>query len=98
LTNRDTRRIVRGTMDKPITFAEVVALWPSAADLARDLGVQEVTARAWKTRGAIPPAYWLEVEAAATARGISYVTVDLLAEIAARDGGRAEPSPEGAAA
>lgn len=33
---------------------QVFEIWPTAAELARDLGEKEVTVRAWKGRGRIP--------------------------------------------
>lgn len=80
----------------PSTFAEVVSMWPTAVDLAQDLGILEGTARAWRARNAIPPAYWQEIALAAEKRGFTDVTVELLAGIAARDAGR--PAPEVTAA
>jgi len=65
------------------SFAAVIAAWPSAAAFADDLGVLDVTARAWKVRG-IPAAYWVDVVNAAQRRGIEGVTYELLAHLAAR--------------
>ena len=48
----------------PTSFAGVIALWPSAADLAATLDVEAVTVRAWRRRG-IPARYWSAVAAAA---------------------------------
>lgn len=67
----------------PDTFVAVIDLWPSAAELARDLGVKEVTARAWRSRG-IPAEYWRELVKAANDRGITGVTFDRLAALASR--------------
>jgi hypothetical protein len=64
----------------PRSFAEVIALWPSAAELAEVLDVEAVTVRAWRKRG-IPARYWTAVARAAR---FSSRPVDerLLAEIA----------------
>lgn len=75
-------------MDAILTFADLIGKWPNAVALADDLGVKEVTARAWKSRGAIPSEYWTGVVAAAEKRGLDFVTLDLLARIAARQAGR----------
>ncbi len=73
----------------PTTFAEVISLWVSAAELARDLKIQDLTARAWRQRDSIPAEYWPEIERAAERRGFGeLVSVKLLAEIAARSAGR----------
>lgn len=63
----------------PTTFAEVIALWPSATDLAAILDVEAVTVRAWRRRG-IPARYW---SAVALAARVSSRPVDerLLAEL-----------------
>jgi len=64
----------------PRSFAEVIALWPSAAELAAVLDVEAVTVRAWRRRG-IPARYWSVVAEAAR---VTSRPVDerLLAEIA----------------
>lgn len=74
------------------TFAQLIEKWPTAVDLAKDLGVKDVTARAWKVRG-IPAEYWTGIVAAAAARDIEGVTIDVLADIAASQAGR-EPSAD----
>jgi hypothetical protein len=75
------------------TFAALIDLWPTAVELAGDLGVKDVTARAWKARG-IPAEYWTGLVAAAARRQIQGVTLELLAEIAAAQAGRADPTAE----
>lgn len=77
------------------SFADLLKLWPSAGELASDLDVKEVTARAWRRRG-VPSEYWLALVEAAQARSIEGVTLDLLAKLAALQAGR--PLPEGMAA
>jgi hypothetical protein len=66
------------------TFSDVIGLWPSATELARDLGVKEVTARAWKARG-IPAQYWADLVSAANNRNLTGVTFERLAALAARE-------------
>lgn len=69
------------------TFADVIGKWPSAVALADDLGVKEVTARAWRARG-IPAEYWTGIVASAEKRGIEGITLEVLASIAAAQAGR----------
>ena len=63
----------------PTSFAAVIGLWPSAAELAEVLDVEPVTVRAWRRRG-IPARYW---SAVALAARLSNRPVDerLLAEL-----------------
>lgn len=65
------------------TIAEVLARWPTDADFARDIGVKPNHAQTMKVRNSIPSAYWSQIVAAAAARGIEGVTLELLASIAA---------------
>lgn len=65
-------------MTEPSSFAEVISLWPSTVEMARDLSVKEVTVRAWRARG-IPGSYWLPIAQKAAERGIANVTVERLA-------------------
>src|SRR4051812_44470428 len=64
--------------------SELFALWPSDADLGRDIGVAYPTVSAWKQRGSIPSAYWRDVVRAAQRRGHMEGTAELLAELHAR--------------
>jgi hypothetical protein len=59
-------------------------LWPSDAELARDLGVPYPTVAAWKQRGSIPASYWRRLLRAAKARRLTQVTADLLTDLHAR--------------
>ena len=54
--------------DPPTSFAAVVNLWPSAANLAAILDVEAVTVRAWRVRG-IPARHWAAVADAARLSG-----------------------------
>jgi hypothetical protein len=45
---------------RPRSFAAVIGLWPSAAELAAVLDVEAVTVCAWCRRG-IPARYWAAV-------------------------------------
>ena len=76
----DARHRTSASVIPPRSFAEVIALWPSAAELAAVLDVEAVTVRAWRRRG-IPARYWSVVAEAAR---VTSRPVDerLLAEIA----------------
>jgi hypothetical protein len=65
------------------TFADVINRWPSAAAFASDLKITGLRARQWRRRNSIPAGKWLDVIAAAEARGFDGITVDRLASIAA---------------
>ena len=60
-------------------------LWPSDADLARDMQIPYSTVAAWKQRDSIPAGYWRDLVRAAKVRGLPQVTTDLLAELHARN-------------
>jgi len=65
-------------------ISDLCDLWPSDAELARDLGVPYPTVAAWKQRGSIPAPYWRRFVTAARARKLTQVTADLLADLHAR--------------
>ena len=81
----------------PTTFAEVIELWPTAVDLANDIGQKEVTVRQWKRRG-IPAEYWTAIVQAAERRNFTQVTYEMLARLAAAAAGRPDTSLVGEAA
>jgi hypothetical protein len=62
---------------------EVIELWPTRAEFARELGVAYQTARQWYARDNIPANYWPGVVSSAAARGLRQVTVELLLAIKA---------------
>ena len=64
--------------------SDFFALWPSDADLGRDIGVPYSTVAAWKQRRSIPVAYWREIIRAARRRGFQEITADLLVDLHAR--------------
>lgn len=70
---------------------QIIDLWPSAKELARDLAVPYSTVAAWRSRAAIPAAYWRDLIHAAAARGVPGVTADRLVELHARSGARNPP-------
>ena len=61
-------------------FLVIIDKWPSAAELARDVGVEDHHPRMWRYRGVIPPRYWRQVVKAAQARGYRDVDSDRLVE------------------
>ena len=62
---------------------EIYSAWPSAAAMARDIGVSQVTVRQWRNRsGTIPVRYWNMIREKARDRGVvldlaSFVPVSL---------------------
>lgn len=75
----------------------ILSLWPSIADLGRDLGVPYPTVAAWKQRDSIPVAYWRALIDAARSRGLREITSELLVELhdphaEEEAGGFAEPA------
>lgn len=59
---------------------DIIGLWPSIADLGRDLGLPYSTVAAWKQRGSIPVSYWRELVRAARHRKLHGVTAELLVD------------------
>jgi len=87
-----TFRIVitmKSDTDTLTTYRDIIAFWPTANALARDIeavtgrSIAAGTCRQWRNRDAIPPEYWIDVIAAARMRGYP-ITADLLARLAAR--------------
>lgn len=70
------------------SFTDIIGLWPSAEELADDLGEKGVTVRAWKNRNSIPPAYWDGVVSAGARREYP-VTLEALSRAAKRRGRKA---------
>ena len=77
------------------TFADVISLWPTAAEFAADLSISPVRARAWKNRNSIPSSMWNKVVESAQRRGFD-VTVALLADLADGSAAVGDPSSEAA--
>jgi hypothetical protein len=69
--------------------ADIFAIWPTDADLAREIGMSYSTVSAWKQRGSIPVAYWHAILDAAHRRGHLELTADLLVELHAGASGDA---------
>jgi len=69
-SSRDTSPASSGGGTYPAVDA-VIAAFGGIRPMATKLGISFTTVQGWKTRGQIPTARWPEVEAAATANGIS---------------------------
>lgn len=68
------------------TVAELMALWPSISDFARDINLKKPShGTVMKLRGSIDVDHWPAVIAAAEKRAIADVTADLLMKIHARE-------------
>lgn len=65
-----------------MTFLDIIAKWPSLADLARDVGLPVKNVRRWHDIGSIPAEWFVTVEAAAARRGIGNVNVESLSKAA----------------
>lgn len=56
---------------------EVFTIWPTTADMARDIGVNPITARHWRRRKSIPAWYDAAIVDAAKRRGAKLTFEDL---------------------
>lgn len=65
------------------SFADIIDLWPTATELAAELGEKEGTVRQWKNRNSIPADRWPAIVGASARRGFRQVTYEILAAIAA---------------
>lgn len=72
----------------------IFTLWPSIAELARDLGKPYPTVASWYQRGSIPARFDLSLVRAARARGHD-LTLEMIA--AARERGAPQEQDRGAA-
>ena len=68
----------------PKTFAEVIAVWPSAWAMARDLYLPNGTVQKWKERGNIRSKHWNQIVRAARVHNFDQITLQVLADIAAK--------------
>jgi hypothetical protein len=55
----------------------IFTIWPTAADLARDIGENPVTVRHWRRRGSIPARFDRSIVDAAAKRGASLSFEDM---------------------
>ena len=78
--------------------AQIIDLWPSRADLARELDVSYQTISKWRTRRSIPPSYWKGLLVSAAAHDIEGVSAMALVEAHALDpqAGEDDAAPESA--
>ena len=67
-----------------MTFTEIIHLWPSKADFAADVGEEREAVRGWEHRNSIPGHAFAAIVDAAKRRGISGVTLEVLAAEAAK--------------
>lgn len=52
-------------------ITDIFSVWPTAAAMARDINVPDVTVRQWRNRsGAIPVRYWSVIREAAKEKGV----------------------------
>jgi hypothetical protein len=61
-----------------LSHRQIIELWPSRADFARELDVSYQTARQWYARDGIPVRYWQAVVLAAKSRGLAQISLEVL--------------------
>ncbi len=59
------------------TIQDIIALWPSAAELARRLGQKPIVVQRWRSRGRIPAQYFPAIIGLAESDGINLTYKDL---------------------
>jgi hypothetical protein len=64
------------------SFAELLVLWPSLAEVARDLAVPYDTVIAWKRRKSVPYEYWPALVTSAARYEVRGITMERLADAA----------------
>lgn len=85
------------------TFTDIINAFglaggdPATIALAGAIGEEPGTVRVWRHRNTLPNRVWKKTVEAAAQRGIAGVTLEALAEIAARQGEKASPPTEAAA-
>lgn len=67
-----------------MTFADIVSLWPSIEDLARDVGATPDRAYKWRARDNIPAEYWQRLIDSGANRGIEITPEQLVALASAK--------------
>lgn len=66
-----------------MTYGDIIGLWPTKADFARDVGVKYSRMQQWIFRNSIPIKHFPAIEAAARRRGLGkIVTRNALVEAA----------------
>lgn len=66
------------------SFSEIIGLWPTQVSLAEEIEASPDRVRKWATRNSIPGEWFAAMVVAANRRGWTWVTADLLAQIAAK--------------
>jgi hypothetical protein len=64
------------------SFSELLVLWPSLAEVARELTVPYDTVISWKRRKSVPYEYWPALVASAARFEIRGITMERLADAA----------------
>jgi hypothetical protein len=59
------------------SFRDIIAIWQTAAQMAKDVGSTAESVQKWKERNNIPPAYWARTIRAAGKRGTLIKAFDL---------------------
>lgn len=67
------------------TFRTIINQWPSIAEFATDIGVEENTAKQMRTRNSVNAKYWPAMVVGAQRRGIDVTFESLAAAYADRD-------------
>lgn len=70
---------VPGMTQEPASVSALIALWPTIAEFASDVGCGYEAARQMRRRESIAPDHWPSVIAAADRKGIAGVTFEWLA-------------------
>lgn len=65
-------------------FRPVIKRWPTAVELAADIGTTEFSVRQWLRSDSIPAAWFAPVARAAARRDFEDITVESLAALAER--------------
>ena len=65
-------------------YVDVCALWDDDSAMASDVGASEGAVQKWRLRDKIPASWWQAVVDAARRRQFKGVSLEVLAEIAAR--------------
>lgn len=65
-------------------FRPIIKRWPTAVELASDLGASEMNVRQWLRSDSIPAPWFASVVRAAHRRGFQDITADSLSALAER--------------
>lgn len=60
-----------------VDFRNIISRWPSVADFAADIGVEENTAKQMRTRNRVNGRYWLSMIEGASTRGFALLLKEL---------------------